>query len=137
MKRMKSEPENKISETSEPKTDMKNEDRRSIWYILLHTLAPLYLLATIGAILVALVTLSRYLVGTSDFFLQQKIYILIIIIGMIIALIVFTVSVINAHRKIGMLRQSGQIRQANVGLLVLTIVASIMLLPIILALFIH
>ena len=116
---------------------MKNEDRRSIWYILLHTLAPLYLLAIIGAILVALVTLSRYLVGTSDFFLQQKIYILIIIIGMIIALIVFTVSVINAHRKIGMLRQSGQIRQANVGLLVLTIVASIMLLPIILALFFH
>ena len=134
---MKSEPENKISETSEPKTDMKNEDRRSIWYILLHTLAPLYLLATIGAILVALVTLSRHLVGTADFFLQQKIYILVIIIGMIIALIVFTVSVINAHRKIGMLRQSGQIRQANVGLLVLTIVASIMLLPIILAIFFH
>jgi len=137
MKRMKSQPENKISETSEPITDMKNEDRRSIWYILLLALAPLYLLAIIGAILVALVTLSRHLVGTSDFFLQQKIYILIIIIGMIIALIVFTVSVINAHRKIGMLRQSGQIRQANMGLFVLTIVASIMLLPIILALFFH
>ena len=137
MKRIKSEHENNISKTTEPITTTKNENSRSIWYILLLTLAPLYLLAIIGAIVLALVMLDRHFISLTNFLLQQKILILIMIFGMAVAIIIFTISVMYALIKIGILRQNGQIRQANAGLIVLTIVASIMLFPIILALFFH
>jgi hypothetical protein len=137
MKRIKLVHENKISTTTVPITGTKNEDRRSIWYILLLTLAPLYLLAIIGAIVLALVMLDRHLIASSNFLLQKTIFILIMIVGMIIAISIYSISIIYALRKIGTLRQSGQTRQANVGLVALTIVASIMILPVILALFFH
>jgi hypothetical protein len=136
MKRIKSEHENKIFKTAVPITGTK-EDRRSIWYVLLLTLAPLYLLAIIGAIVLALVMLDLHFIGVTNFLLQEQIFILIMFSGMVVAIIIFTISVIHALRKIGMLRQSGQTKQANAGLIALTIVASIMILPVILALFFH
>jgi len=137
MKRIKSAHENKISTTTVPITGTKNEDRRSIWYILLLSLAPLYLLAIIGVIVLALVMLDRHFISLTNFLLQQKILILIMIFGMAVAIIIYSVSIIYVLRKIGMLRQNGQTRQANVGLIVLTIVALVMLFPIILVLFFH
>ena len=133
----KFELENKKSNTTVPITGTKNEDRRSIWYILLISLAPLYLLAIIGAIVFALVMLDRHFISLTNFLLQQKILILIMIFGMAVAISSYAISIIYALRKIGMLRQSGQTRQANVGLVALTIVASIMILPVILALVFH
>jgi len=137
MKRRKSEHENKQSNTTLSITGTKNEDRRSIWYILLLSLAPLYLLAIIGAIVLALVMLDRHFIGLTNFLLQQKIFILIMILGVISAIIVYAISVMYALRKIGMLRQSGQTKQANAGLIVLAMIACIMILPVILALFFH
>jgi hypothetical protein len=137
MKRIKSEHENKISKITVPITGTKKEVRRGIWYILLLTLAPLYLLAIIGAIVLALVMLDRHFIGLTYFPLQQRILILIMIFGMAVAIIIFSISVIYAIRKIGIVRQSGHTRQANAGLIVLGVVASIMILPVILALFFH
>jgi len=137
MKRLKSEPENKQSNTTLPITGTKNEDRRSIWYILLLSLAPLYLLAMIGAIVLALVMLDRHFISLTNFLLQQKIFILIMILGVISAIIVYAISVRYALKKIEVLRQIGHTWQANVGLIVLAMVASILILPVILALFFH
>jgi|GEM_PF-3034727 len=137
MKRIKSEHENQISKTTVPITVTKNDDRWSIRYILLLTLAPLYLLAIIGGIVLALVMLSRYLISPSNYLLQQTIFILIMSSGVIIAIIVYVISVRHALRNVGMLRQNGYIRLANIGLIVLAIVASILILPVILALFFH
>ena len=137
MKRIQSEHENKISKTAVPVTGTKNEDRISIFSVLLLTLAPLYLLVIIGVIVLALVMLDRHFISLTNFILQQIIFIAIIIIGMAIAIIAYSLSVIHAHRKIGMWRQDGHKMQANVGLLVLAIVASIMIVPIVLALFFH
>jgi len=137
MKRIKSEHENQISKTTVPITVTKNDDRWSIRYILLLTLAPLYLLAIIGGIVLALVMLSRYLISPSNYLLQQTIFILIMSSGVIIAIIVYIISVRHALKYVGMLRQNGYTRQANVGLIALAIVASILILPVILALFFH
>jgi hypothetical protein len=137
MKHIKSKHENQISKTTVPITVTKMEVSRSIWYILLLALAPLYLLVMIGAIILALVMLDRHFIGLTNFLLQQKIFILIMIFGMAIAIIIFSISVIYALRKIGLLRQNGHTRQANVGLMALAIVASLMILPVILALFFH
>ncbi len=137
MKRIQLEHKNKISKTIEPITSTEDEDKSSIWYILLLTLAPLYLVVTIGAIVFALIMLDRHFIALTNFMLQQYIFIIVLIIGMIGAIIVYSLSVIHALRKIGIWQQNSHTKQANVGLLVLTIVASIMILPVVLALFFH
>ncbi|MGZ3618262.1 MAG: hypothetical protein ACXWPS_19130 [Ktedonobacteraceae bacterium] len=105
--------------------------------MLVLTLAPLYRLIIIGAIVLGLIMLDRHSILLTNFVLQLVIFIVILIVGMTVAIIVYSLAVMQALRKIGMWRQNGQIKQANEGLLVLTIVASIMILPIILALFFH
>jgi hypothetical protein len=137
MNRIQSEHENKISKTKVPITGRKNGDRSSVWYILLLALAPLYFLIVIGAIVLALIWLDRHFISVTNFILQQNIFIGIMIIGMIVAIIVYFLSVNHALRKIGMWRQNSHTKQANAGLLVLALVATIMILPIILALFFH
>jgi len=113
------------------------EEKRGIWHILLLALAPLYLLAIIGAILFALVLLIRHLIDPTHFLLQQELFTTVMFTGLAIAIIVYTIAVIYAFKKIESKRQSGQTTQANAGLLALTIVASMMILPVILALFFH
>ena len=137
MKRIRLEHDNKISNTTTSITGTEDEDRSSIWHILVLTLAPLYLLLIIGAIVLGLIMLDRHSILLTNFVLQQAIFIVILIVGMTAAIICYVLSVRRALRNIGMWRQNGQIKQANVGLLVLAIVASIMILPIILALFFH
>lgn len=137
MKRIRIEHENKISNTATSLTGTEDEDRSSIWHVLVLTLAPLYLLIIIGAIVHGLIMLDRHSILLTNFVLQQAIFIIILIVGMAVAIIVYALSVKRALRNIGMWRQNGQIKQAKEGLLVLAIVASIMIFPMILALFFH
>jgi hypothetical protein len=137
MKRIQSEHENKISKTTVPMIGRKDGYRGSIWYILLLALAPLYFLIIIGAIVLALIWLDRHFISVTNFMLQQNIFIGIMIIGMIVAIMVYSLSVNHALREIGMWRQNSHRKRANAGLLVLALVASIMILPVILALFFH
>ena len=137
MKRIRLEHDNKISNTTTSITGTEDEDRSSIWHILVLTLAPLYLLLIIGGIVLGLIMLDRHSILLTNFVLQQAIFIVILIVGLTAAIIFYALSVKRALRNIGMWRQNGQIKQANEGLLVLAIVASIMILPIILALFFH
>src|SRR5215471_15601709 len=119
MKRKQSKHENNISETMVPVTGSQDEDRSSIWCILLLTLAPLYLLIVIGAIVFALIMLDRHFIGLTNFVLQQYIFIVKLIIGLTVAIIVYSLSVMHALRKIGIWEQNSRTKQANVGLLVL------------------
>jgi len=123
------------AETSLAKTH--REEKRGIWHILLLALAPLSLLAIVGAIVLALVMLIRHLIDPTHFLLQQELFTTVMITGLAVAVIVYTLAVISALKKIAMWRQSGHTTQANAGLLALSIVASMMILPIILALFFH
>ena len=137
MKRIQSKHENNISNTTESIEVKENEDCISIWYVLGLTLAPLYLLLIIGAIGVALIMLDRHFINITHFVLQQYIFLAILIVGMIVAIVVYALSIIHALRKIGLWRRNGYTVQANVGLVVLTLVASFMILPMILAFFVH
>jgi len=95
------------------------------------------MLAVTGAVVLVLVTLVRRLIDPASFLLEQRIFIIVMIAGLAIAIIAYTIAVIFALKKIGTLRKSGHIAQANAGLITLTIVASLMILPVILALFFH
>jgi hypothetical protein len=137
MKRIQTKCENKISDIKEPVAGSEYQDSRSLWYIVLLTLAPLYLLIIIGVLIFALIMLGRHFILMTNFVVQQEIFIAILSIGIACAITAYTLSVKHAQKKIGMWRQNGQRRQAIVGQLLLVIVATLMILPIILALFIH
>ncbi len=137
MKRIQTKCENKISDLKEPVADAEYQDSRSLWYIILLALAPLYLLIIIGAITFALLMLDRHFILLTNYVLQQVFFITILIIGISVAIIVYSLSIMFAQRKIGMWLQNGQRRQAIIGQLLLVIVATLLILPIILALFIH
>ena len=125
------------SKAEMPITYTKWEGRRRSWQIILLSLAPLATLAVTGAVVLVLVTLVRRLIDPASFLLEQRIFIIVMIAGLAIAIIAYTIAVIFALKKIGTLRKSGHIAQANAGLITLTIVASLMILPVILALFFH
>ena len=137
MKQIHSKHENNTSNTAESIEVEENEDYNSLWYVLGLTLAPLYSLLIVGAIVVALIMLDRHFIHLTHFVLQQYIFIAILIAGMIVAILVYAFTIIHALRKIEMWRRNGYILQANVGLVVLTLVASLMIFPMILALFVH
>ena len=137
MKRIQTENENKIPDEEESLAGAVNEDSKSLWYIVLLSLAPLYLLIIIGVLIFALIMLGRHFILVTNFVLQQEIFIAILSIGIACAITAYTLSVKHAQRKIGIWRQNGQRRQAIIGQLLLVIVATLMILPIILALFIH
>ena len=113
------------------------EEKRGIWHILLLALAPLYLLAIIGAMVLALVILIRHLLDPTNFLLQQQLFRTVMITGLAVAIIVYSIAVRYALKKIEAWRKSGHSTQANAGLVALTVVASMMILPVILALFFH
>jgi hypothetical protein len=125
------------SKAEMPITCTKWGDRRRLWQIIFLSLAPLAMLAVTGAVVLVLVTLVRRLIDPASFLLEQRIFIIVMIAGLAIAIIAYTIAVIFALKKIGTLRKSGHIAQANAGLITLTIVASLMILPVILALFFH
>jgi hypothetical protein len=138
MKRIQTTFDNKISDLKEPVAGSEEyQDSRSLWYIVLLSLAPIYLLIIIGVITFALIMLDRHFILLTNYVLQQVIFIAILSIGISVAIIVYSLSIMFAQRKIGMWRQNGQRKQAIIGQLLLVIVATLMILPIILALFIH
>ncbi len=125
------------SKAEMPITCTKWGDRRRLWRIVLLSLAPLAVVAVTGAVVLGLVILVRHLVDPASFLLEQIIFTIVMIGGLAIAIIAYTKAVIYVLKKIGTWRQSGHVAQANAGLITLTIVASLMILPVILALFFH
>jgi len=137
MKRIQTERENNIADSNEPLPGAENEGSSGILSIVLLSLAPLYLLLIIGVLIFSFVMLDRHFILLTHFVLQQGIFIAILIIGMAVAIIAYALSVRHVHRTIHTWRQNGLKRQAAIGQLLLVLVASIMILPIILALFLH
>ena len=125
------------SKAEMPITCTKWGDRRRLWRIVLLSLAPLAVVAVTGAVVLGLVILVRHLVDPASFLLEQIIFTIVMVGGLAIAIIAYIKAVIYVLKKIGTWRQSGHVAQANAGLITLTIVASLMILPVILALFFH
>ena len=99
MKRIRLEHENKISNITTSISGTEDEDRSSIWHILVLTLAPLYLLIIIGAIILGLIMLDRHSILLTNFVLQQAIFIVILIVGMAVAIIFYALAVMNRTQK--------------------------------------
>src|SRR6516164_4755027 len=126
MKRIQAEYENKIPDPKESLIGAVNEDGRSLWYTVLLSLAPLYLLIIVGALIFALIMLDRHFISVTNFIFQQGIFITILVVGITFAITAYSLAIRHAHITIGLWRQNGLRKQAILGQLLLIIVASLM-----------
>jgi hypothetical protein len=85
----------------------------------------------------ALVALIRLLMDPASFLLQQQLFLIVMITGLAIAIIAYTITITRALRRIETWRRNGQTTKATAGLVVITLVAIVMVLPVILTLFFH
>jgi hypothetical protein len=129
------------SETSKGETPLPCADpgdRSRVWHIILQGLTLPALLAVIGVAVIVLIMLTRMLIDPARFFVvQQLIFAIVMIAGLALAIYTFIVTVKHALRRIETWRQSGHTTKVTAGLVALTLVAIIIVLPILLALFVQ
>jgi hypothetical protein len=116
-------------------------DKSGVWRVIMQVillgLIPLAALAAIGVVVLALVVVIRSLVGPSSFIVEQLLFAIVIIAGLVFAVLAFILTIKRALRQIETWRQNGHATRANAGLVALTIVAIIIVLPEVIVLFFH
>jgi len=96
-------------------------------------LIPLGLLLLIGAVTVLLTALARQIVASSGFFAQQQASVIVLIVGLVVALVVYIIAIVRTMRNITSWQRSGADGQARAALLALGFTVLIVLLPVVLA----
>src|SRR6266571_2242883 len=96
-------------------------------------LIPLGLLLLIVAISVLLTALARQLVVQSGFFAQQQASLIMLIVGLVVALVVYVVAIVRTLRWVKVWQRGGAGGQARAALLALGFSALVVLLPVVLA----
>jgi hypothetical protein len=129
--------ESEHSKTGTSRAYIKQADRRDAWHVISPVLTLLVLLAVIGVTVMALVLLIRRLIDPASFLLQQQLFLLIMLTGLTAAIIAYTVTIARALKRIETWRRTGQTTKATAGLVVVIIIACVMVIPVILALFFH
>ena len=122
-----------IDETSVPVQELVIEQKSSIWHGVLVGLIPLGLLAGIVVITLLVTALARQLVASSGFFVQQQTALITLIVGLILAIVVYAVAIWRVLRHVKIWQQDGTITQANAALWALTATALITVMPVVLA----
>ena len=122
-----------INETKGPVQELAFEPKSGVWRGVLVGLIPLGLLAGIVAITLLVTALARQLVAGSGFFVQQQTALIALIVGLILAIGVYTVAIWRVLRRVKSWQRDGTTTQANAALWALTATALIMVLPVLLA----
>ena len=122
-----------IDETSVPGQELVIEPKSSIWRGVLVGLIPLGLLAGVVVITLLVTALARQLVAGSGFFVQQQTALITLIVGLILAIVVYAVAIWRVLRHVKIWQQDGTITQANAALWALTATALITVMPVVLA----
>ena len=122
-----------IDETSVPEQELVIEPKSSIWHGVLVGLIPLGLLAGVVVITLLVTALARQLVAGSGFFVQQQTALITLIVGLILAIVVYAVAIWRVLRHVKIWQQDGTITQANAALWALTATALITVMPVVLA----
>ena len=96
-------------------------------------LIPLGLLLLIGAVTVLLTALARQIVASSGFFAQQQASVIVLIVGLVVALVVYVIAIVRTMRNITSWQRNGADGQARAALLALGCTALVVLVPVVLA----
>ena len=122
-----------IDEISVPGQELALEPKSSIWRGALVGLIPLGLLTGIVAITLLVTALARQLVAGSGFFVQQQTALITLIVGLVLAIVVYAVAIWRVLRHVKSWQKDGIITQANAALWALTVTALITVMPVVLA----
>ena len=122
-----------MNETNVAAQEPATVPKRSGWRGVLVGLIPLGLLAGIVLITLLVTALVRQLVAGSGFFVQQQTALIALIVGLVLAIVVFTVASWRVLRHVKIWQREGTTTQANAALWALTATALIIVLPVLLA----
>ena len=122
-----------MNETNIAAQERATVPKRSGWRGVLVGLIPLGLLAGIVLITLLVTALVRQLVAGSGFFVQQQTALIALIVGLVLAIVVFAVASWRVLRHVKIWQRDGTTRQANAALWTLTATALIIVLPVLLA----
>jgi len=123
-----------MNETNVVAEERATTPKRTGWRGVLVGLIPLGLLAGIVAITLLVTTLVRQLVAGSGFLVQQQSALIALIVGLILAIVVFALASWRILRYVKIWQRDGTTTQANAALWALTATALIIVLPVLLAL---
>jgi hypothetical protein len=123
-----------INETNGPVQELASEPKSDVWRGVLVGLIPLGLLAGIVAITLLVTVLARQLVAGSEFLMQQQTALIALIVGLVLALVVYAVAIWRVLRRVKSWQREGTTSQANAALWALIATAMMMVLPVLLAL---
>ncbi len=122
-----------MNETNIAAQERTTAPKRTGWRGVLVGLIPLGLLAGIVLITLLVTALVRQLVAGSGFFVQQQTALIALIVGLILAIVVFAVASWRVLRHVKIWQRDGTTTQANAALWALTATALIIVLPVLLA----
>jgi len=125
------------SESEEP-IEAPAQGRSSLWENdtlqgALRGLVPLGLLVVVVAIVLALTALMRQLFAGSGFFAQQQAAVITLIVGLVLALVIYGVAIFFTLRRVANWQMIGVAARARAALWALGITAFIVVLPVLLA----
>jgi uncharacterized membrane protein YidH (DUF202 family) len=123
-----------MNETNVAAQERATAPKRSGWHGVLVGLIPLGLLAGIVAITLLVTALARQLVAGSGFFMQQQTALIALIVGLVLAIVVYAVASWRVLRRVKIWQRDGTTTQANAALWALTATTLIIVLPVLLAL---
>lgn len=123
-----------MNETNVAAQELATAPKRSGWHGVLVGLILLGLLAGIVAITLLVTALARQLVAGSGFFMQQQTALIALIVGLVLAIVVYAVASWRVLRRVKIWQRDGTATQANAALWALTATTLIIVLPVLLAL---
>ncbi len=122
-----------LNETNVAVQERATAPKRTGWRGVLVGLIPLGLLAGIVLITLLVTAFVRQLVAGSGFFVQQQTALIALIVGLVLATVVFAVASWRVLRRVKSWQRDGTTAQANAALWALTATALIIVLPVLLA----
>ncbi len=118
----------------EPQTSIEVAQKRAhIWLALCLGLLPLILLIGLSLLTFALVIAVRQSLSPADFLTQQRVDLIMLVSGILLALIVYSVAIRLTLRRVSVWQQQGLTQQARIVLWELAGTALFIVLPLILA----
>ncbi len=121
------------SHSQEPTSNRAPQQESGVWRGILIGLRLLGLLVAILIIAIALNMLIRALDVSGGFFVQQEIAITTLIVGLVVAIVVYIVAIQRTMKRVEAWQQEGATKTARFALWSLGITALVVVLPIVLA----
>ncbi len=121
------------SSSQEPTPDRASQQESKVWRGILIGLRPLAVLLVVIILALALSMLIRALDVSGGFFVQQKIALATLIVGLVVAIVVYIVAIQRTMKRVEAWQLEGATKTARFALWSLGITAVVVVLPIILA----